>query len=163
MRLALLFAAVLVLPSTAARAFDLTGTWTGKYTCKGSDGVKFKFSVKGTLEITQVGDQIAMQLPFDGGADVYNAVAITDVSKPEKGSIYYVHCGMSDVPGNGVSGFDEAGFANVNAKANGKGSFKGTTAWYFTEPPPGGGNCKWTYKRTSTANPNVPGCLAIKE
>jgi hypothetical protein len=65
MRSLLLLSLYLSLAPAAARAFDLTGTWSGRYTCKGTDGSKFGYSVPGTL-------------PFSGGNDVYNGVAITD-------------------------------------------------------------------------------------
>ena len=141
----------------SAQAFDLTGTWEGKYVCKGFDGGKFSFSIPGTLEITQVGNDIDLQLPFTGGADVYRGVPIEATGKPEQGAVYFAHCGISDVPGTGENGFDETGFANVKTKANGDGIFKATTTFFLLAPPEVAG-CKWKYKRVSTVNPNVPGC-----
>jgi hypothetical protein len=158
MRAAVLIVLALALP-LPSQAIDLTGTWEGKYTCKGFEGEKFSFTVVGTLEITQTGAELALRVPFDGGADEYNGVAIDDARKPETaGAAYFVHCGTSEDPGTGLEGFDETGFAKLKTNASGGGSFKATTNAFFSEPPIGAGNCKFSFKRTSTVDPVVPAC-----
>ena len=157
MRSALLFVLALAFP-LSAHAFDLTGTWEGKYTCKGFDGEKYSFTVPGTLEITQTGTVLALALPFDGGADAYNGVGIDDTAKPLQGAAYFVHCGVTDVPGMGEGGLDETGFAKIKTKENGTGSFKATTTYYLGAPREVA-TCKWSYKRIDTADPVVPSCL----
>jgi hypothetical protein len=155
MRAAVLVVLALALPLPSL-AIDLTGTWEGKYTCKGFEGEKFSFTVVGTLEITQTGADLALRV---AGVDEYNGVAIDDARKPETaGTAYFVHCGTSDVPGTGLGGFDETGFAKLKANASGGGSFKATTNAFFSEAPIGAGNCKFSFKRTSTDDPGVLAC-----
>ena len=160
MRSALLFVLALAFP-LSAQAFDLTGTWEGKYTCKGSDGSNFAYSVPTTIEITHVGTEIRLQFPFEGGADVYAGLSIDDDKKPlEKGVAYLIHCGMTDVPGSGENDFDETAFVRATTKSNGGGTLKGSTVFFVSAPPPPEiSSCKWSYKRTSTADPGVPACL----
>ena len=157
MRSALVLAFALAFP-LAADAFNLTGSWQGKYTCRAFDGTKFSFNVPGTLEITQNGTDIDLQLPFTGGADVYRGISIDATGKPEQGAVYFAHCGISDVPGTGDNNFDETGFALVKTKENGDGTFKAATTFFLATPPLEAASCKWSYKRVSTTNPNVVGC-----
>ena len=146
----------------SAQAIDLTGTWEGKYTCKGSDGSNFSYSVPGPLEISQNGAEIRAQFPFDKGADVYAGVSIDDDRKPlDKGVAYFVHCGMSDVPGSGVNDFDETAFARATTKSNGGGKLKATTTFFIGSPPPEVSSCKWSYKRVDTVDPLVPACSEL--
>jgi len=150
MRPSFALVAALALAAPAA-AFDLTGTWEGKQTCGDFNGTAAKFTVpSSTIQITQVGTAIVMLVD---GADYYNGVGIDATAKPETGRTYFVHCGTSDVPGNGVDGFDETGSASVKTKDNGSGSLKGGSTFYNNNVDVG--VCKWTYKRTSTTNPNL--------
>jgi hypothetical protein len=154
--LALAVAAVLAPP---AAAFDLTGTWTGKQTCKGSSvGQKIKFSFPSELLITQTGTDIVIHVVSDSGTDVYQSVAIDDLLKPENGAAYFVHCGTTDIPETGDE-FDENGRATVKTKATGTGSFKGTSTFFNNEPEVA--SCKWSYKRTNPTDPAVTGCPDI--
>jgi hypothetical protein len=156
MRAAVLVVLALVLP-LPSQAIDLTGTWEGKYVCKGFEGDPFSFTVLDNLEITQTTTELALRV----GPDVYNGVAIDDAVKPETaGAAYFVHCGTSEDPGTGLGGFDETGFAKLKTNASGGGSFKATTNAFFSETPLGAGNCKFTYKRTSATDPAVPACAA---
>ena len=158
MRFAFLLVLALAFP-LSAQAIDLTGTWEGKYTCKGSDGSNFSYSVPGILEITHTGTEIRAQFPFDTGEDVYAGVSIDDDKKPlEKGVAYFIHCGMTDVPGSGQNFYDETAFARATTKSNGGGTLKATTTFFVSDPPPEMSSCKWSYKRTSTADPGVPVC-----
>jgi hypothetical protein len=159
MRSLLLLMLALAFP-LSAQAFDLTGTWEGKYTCKGSDGSNFTYSVPTILEITHVGTEIRAQFPFDMGADVYAGFSIDDDRKPlDKGVAYFIHCGMTDAPGSGENGYDETAFVRATTKSNGGGTLKGSTVFFVSDPPPEVSSCKWSYKRTSTTDPAVPSCL----
>ena len=101
-----------------AAAFDLTGTWEGKQTCKGlSAGEKTSFSFPSMLRITQTGTELALKVVSDSGTDVYNGIGIDGALKPEAGEAYFVHCGTGDVPAVGEDAFDESGRAVVKTKA----------------------------------------------
>jgi hypothetical protein len=152
--LAFTVAAVLAQP---AAAFDLTGTWTGKQTCKGSSaGQKINFSFQSELLITQTGTDLNIHVVSDSGTDIYQSVAIDDLAKPENGAVYFVHCGTTDIPETGDD-FDESGRATVKTKeARGTGSLKGTSSFFNNEPEVA--SCKWSYKRTTTTDPAVTGC-----
>lgn len=152
----LALAAALAFAAPAA-AFDATGTWLGKQTCRGFDGQAFSFKIaESTLEIAQTGSDLQLQVVTTQGTDVYRGVAIDTAGKPEQGSFYYVHCGTSDVPGSGADSFDETGIASVKTKDSGSGKLKALSTYFNTEPE--FAHCKWSYKRTSTTAPVVPAC-----
>lgn len=155
MRSWLAFAVAAALAQPAA-AFDLTGTWTGKQSCKGSAvGEKISFSFPSELLITQNGTDLNIHVVSDSGTDIYQSVGIDDLVKPENGAVYFVHCGTTDIPETGDE-FDENGRASVKTKeASGTGSFKGTSTFFNIEPVVA--SCKWSYKRTSTTDPAVKG------
>ena len=139
-----------------AAAFDLTGTWTGKQTCKGSSaGEKFSFSIPSTLLVTQTGAALNIHVVSDTGTDIYQGIGIDSTAKPVNGDAYFVHCGTTDVPETGDD-FDESGRATVKTNESGTGSFKGTSAFFNSEPEVA--SCKWSYKRTDAADPAVTGC-----
>ena len=157
LRASLLPLAALLALAAPSAAFDLTGTWAGKQTCRGFDGAGFSFKIaESTLEIAQSGNDIALQVLTSGTPDVYRGVGIDDVRNAERGQLYFVHCGTSDVPGNGVDNFDETGIASVKTRSNGSGSLRGFSTFFNTAPE--FANCKWRYKRISTAAPKVGTC-----
>ena len=68
-RITALAAALLAaaLSAQALHAYDLTGTWTGRYVCQDFDGTRFHTgNPQSTLLITQVGTSVYAS--FDGGA-----------------------------------------------------------------------------------------------
>jgi hypothetical protein len=152
----------------AAHAFDLTGHWTGKWSCKGvaNDG---KFTVSSsispsTLDITQVGGTFAAVVdvsvsPADGGDFPFNVFAIPDLKKPdEKGEVVLLACPNGNtVP---ASGSAETMRGQVKTKANtAKASFKATSI--FTDifnGAPEVGTCKYSYKRIDTTDPGLTNC-----
>jgi len=150
--------AAAALAAQPAASFDLTGTWQGKQTCRGlSAGEKTAFSFPSTLRITQTGSELALEVVGDAGTDVYNGMGIENALKPAVGEAYFVHCGMSDVPATGEDSFDESGRAVVRTKEEtGRGTFTGTSSFYNDFPEVF--TCKWSYKRTDTADPGVAGC-----
>jgi hypothetical protein len=151
--LALALAALVVTPS-AARAFDLTGTWIGKWSCKGFDGSKFTSDNKtSTLKITQAGNVIHADL--DNGDFHYNAAAITNTAKPDQGEAVFLSCSTDNVPQSG--GEAEIIRAAVKTKLGTfKASFKGLSI--FESNFGDVGTCKYTFKRRDTTDPNVGGC-----
>jgi hypothetical protein len=153
--LPLALAAALV--AQPAAAFDLTGTWEGKQTCSGSSaGEKFSFSIPSTLLITQTGTALNIHVVSESGTDVYQGFGVDSVANPLNGDAYFVHCGTSDVPETGDD-FDESGRATVKTKEETVGgAFKGTSAFFNAAPEVA--SCRWSYKRTDAADPDVAGC-----
>jgi hypothetical protein len=148
---------LLVAASTApaARAFDLTGHWAGKWNCKGFDGSKFSGSEKhSTLTITQSGNTIAANID-GGGAFFYNGTPVPDTAKPEKGEAVLLAC-----PTANTLGSDEAEIVRAAVKTKVgtfKATLKGTSV--FADNFPEVGTCKYSYKRVDTTDPAVGGCL----
>ena len=159
----LLTAAALALTTAApaAHAFDLTGHWIGKWSCKGFDGTKFTSKEPdSTLDVTQTGNDILASI--DGQIFLYNGTAIPDLAKPEKGEAVLLQCGTS----NAVT-LQESEIVRATVKTKDttfKASFKATSI--FTdlfvndnqEQVPEVGTCKYSYKRIDTIDPQVPGC-----
>ena len=149
---------LLVCVTSTAYAADLTGSYVGKWSCKGFDGAKFKIGNKAaTLRITQTLTTIAVRLdtpmaPF--GEFSYNGIVIDDAARPEKGEAALIECGSSDtVPPVSES---EIHRATVKTKADGKGTFKSTSIYVDSQPE--FGTCKYSFKRTTTADPGVTAC-----
>jgi hypothetical protein len=140
-----------------AAAFDLTGTWEGKQTCRGlSAGEKTSFSIPSQLRISQNGAELAIEVVSDSGTDVYNGAGVDNTLKPTAGEAYFVHCGMSDVPATGDA-FDESGRAVLRTnEETGGGTFTGTSSFYNDFPEVF--TCKWSYRRTDVTDPQVNGC-----
>jgi len=155
-------AALAVLLVSPAHGFDLTGHWVGKWSCKGFDGGKFTSSQPNkedknasTLAITQVqGGTFAASI--DNGSFTYNAVAIPDSSKPEKGEVTLLGCHLANtLPPPSFDG--ELVRASVQTKAGTfKASFKATSI--FVDDFPEDGTCKYSYKRIDTIDPGLSAC-----
>ena len=150
-----------------AHAFDLTGHWVGKFTCKRYDGTKLTFGNKNsTLDITQAGSVLAANIdaaipPPDGDLS-YNGVAILDQKSPDtKGEVVLYGCHLAntpapiDPPGTPLDG--ELARAAVKTKV---GIFKATlkAVSIFQDDKPEVGSCKYSYKRIDTIDPAVPAC-----
>lgn len=139
----------------AAAAFDLTGTWQGRWSCQGFDGSKFRsFNNESVVLITQNGNTLAVNM--DAGDYLYNGGAIPDTGAPTtKGEIALTQCGTDNLP---LAGEDtEILRAKVKADAEkGTGSLKGLSI--LESAIPDVLTCKYSYKRVDTANPNVPAC-----
>ncbi len=96
----------------AVHAFDLTGTWIGKWACKGFDGEKFKVGNKeSTLQIVQTGDTLIASI--DAGAFVFNGGVLTDNVKPEKGEVVLNQCGTDNLP---LAGTEESEIMRASVK-----------------------------------------------
>ena len=139
----------------ASHAFDLTGTWVGKWSCQGFDGSKFKSSNgQSTIAITQTDNTIAANV--DNGEFFYNGGAIPDTGDPTtKGEAVLLQCGTDHIAFTTAEGEILRAKVKVNP-ASGTGSLKGLSIveTQFSEAL----TCKYSYKRVDTANPNVPGC-----
>lgn len=137
---------------------DLTGTWVGKFNCNGSQkGGKIKFGFQPTIRITQSALTVGMAVDYGAGdVDLYGGLMIPDGKKPRsQAKVSVDYCGTNGVVGES---FDELGVVTTTTKPPGvKASLKGTTL-YSDEgvADPEAGTCKWSFKRTSTTDPNVP-------
>jgi hypothetical protein len=149
--------ATLILVATAApvQAFDLTGHWIGKWSCRDFDGVKFKEGMKpSSLEITQTGGTMSVRVDNFG----YNGVAIVDAKKPgEKGQAVWLSCPTRNVLTSAVT---EIVRATVKTKLTGS---KGTIAAIsiFADNignVPEVGTCRYSYKRVDTVDPVLTAC-----
>jgi len=155
LRITMLVIALAWAPATASLAFDLTGTWEGKWSCKiFSFGEKSKESEKDSvMQITQTGDTIFVHLD---AVDRYSGVAIADAAKPDKGMAGIAAC-STDNDLVEFAGWDEIVQWKVKTKPDkGKGSIKGSSVW--SDPGQHIATCKYKYKRVDTADPAVPGC-----
>ena len=157
--------------ASAAHAFDLTGHWEGKWSCKGVDPFEGKFTVSSqikpsTLDITQVGGTFAAVVDAsvsaaNGGDFPFNVFAIPDVKKPdEKGEVVLLACPNGNTVPPQDGGSAEIIRAQVKTKANTfKASFKGASVFTDTfNGAPEVGTCKYSYKRIDTTDPGVSNC-----
>ena len=135
----------------AAHAFDLTGHWIGKYTCKGYDGTRFSLKSEQPADFTQIGSEVRFH--YDDGNDfVFIGLAIPDAKKPdEKGEVMLVECSNTNDP----TVYSEIVRAQVRTKQEkGKGTFSGVSLYVDGEA----GTCKYKYKRLDTINPGLGAC-----
>ena len=148
-----LLAAVAIAPG--ASAFDLTGTWEGRWSCQGFDGAKFRSgNSESIVLITQTGTTLAVNM--DNGDYLYNGGAIFDTGSPDtKGEVVLTQCGTDNLPLAGADGEILRAKAKADAE-KGSGSLKGLSI--FESAVPDIITCKYSYKRTSAANPAVPAC-----
>ncbi|MBI3769722.1 MAG: hypothetical protein HY271_14710 [Deltaproteobacteria bacterium] len=159
LRLSPLFlgAGILLAAAPRADAFDLTGTYTGKYACKGvvtnDQSGKNSYTSDATLRVTQTGAAIGLFIDFTGSTYQYSGAAVPDVKKPEaKGEMPIVLCGTNDVLAGGE--YDELGRLKVSAKP-GALAAKITGTSVYSDLVAGAYTCKWSFKRTDLTNPAV--------
>lgn len=145
----------------AAEAFDLTGNWTGRWTCQGFDGARFvDANLTSTMAITQTGDTLYVSI--DNGGFRYNGAAVSDTVRPaQKGEVALVACGTDVFPMAGSEA--EMMRAKIALKPTGAvGVFKGASIFEgpatATPTPPYVGSCKYVYKRIDQVNPNITPC-----
>jgi hypothetical protein len=139
---------------TASGAFDLTGTWVGRWSCQGFEGVPFKSSRKPSiLLISQTGNSLAASID---GAFAYNGGAIPDVRAPNtRGEVALLQCATDSLPHQG--GESEILRAKVNVDPQqGSGSFKGLAV--LESDFPDVLTCKYSYKRVDTDDPGLSAC-----
>ena len=148
-----------------AYAFDLTGHWQGKWSCKGfsapfMDHGKLvnKFAsanATSTLAITQSGADFGAEID---GTFRYNSVGMNDAKDDHKGEAIVLGClDANTLPTNGT----EIVRAQVKTKA---GTFKATFSGISVFGENFGGSfpevetCKYSYKRIDTTDPSIGAC-----
>ena len=145
--------------ATSASAIDLTGTWSGKYTCTQFDGSSSKVTSPpdSVLLIVQTGGTLSAIID-DGSGGTYRGATIDATAKPdEQGEAVFNACGTDAVPFSG--GTSELVRLKVKVDPDkGTGTLSGVS--YF-ETPTFMLTCKLKYKRTSTAPTKFGGCDAM--
>ena len=141
---------------------DLTGVWTGKIVCKDFDaGVKDKFTLTPTMKITQIGPALGLVLDYGKFTETYTGYVDPDAKKPLKGQLALIACGTDDVLGNEPA-FDEIATISVASKPpKVKATFRGPSVFSDAGTPAVAGSCRWSWKRTSLTDPNVPLACAM--
>lgn len=146
-----------------SRAFDLTGTWKGRWVCQGFDGSGFWSSEnRSALRITQTGDTLTACIDE---TYAYNGGAIPDVKRPDtKGEVALVQKGTDTTPLVGPD--SEILRARVKTSAHtGSARFRGVSVSEYGPDPKHGSavlTCRYRYKRIDTANPNAGVCPALE-
>jgi hypothetical protein len=157
--------------SFSAEALNLTGTWTGKFTCSGFDGVNFSFTQKNQgLKIRQPpgGNLLSVQwLDGEELAATFTGYVIDSITKPTtRGHAALADCATKADITTGVS---EIADLNVTLNPNrGTGSLNGTSIYTDQTDDPENPNdrpevtrCRWIFKLADPADPNIPaGCTS---
>ncbi len=152
---------LLIALTTPARAFDLTGHWVGKASCKGlADGQTFARKTDVVADVSESGRDVNFE--FQGFALLSGAsgIAVPSAKNADKGEVGFVSCGTEPVPIFGVTGSGKV----ATKPSKGTGSIKfvavvagkdlgglGVTDGVFT--------CTFGLKRVSTTTPAVGGCV----
>jgi hypothetical protein len=156
----------LVMTAVPASAFNLTGHWVGKYSCKGfaapfdDDGKQVnKFSTShptSTLDITQNGNNFAAVIDLNDGPYRYNGFSMPSVKTDAVGEVFLLGCNNGNTPAPPSSGA-EIMRAAVKTKAGVvKATFKAISL--FADNYPEIETCKYTYTRVDTNDPGVTAC-----
>jgi hypothetical protein len=152
---ALLVVGLSLAAGSSARAYDITGHWTGTYKCKGTfDGEKDSYVDTLEADFTQGGGAVGANVVFTGTPFNYSGVALPSAAKPDGGDLMLVICGTDDVLGSPQ--YDELTRLKVTTKpAKGTGTISGESL-YVKSGPLQAYACKWKLKRTTTSAPAVP-------
>lgn len=152
-----------LLHAASASAFDVTGTWEGRATCKGfADGRKFAQKIDVETAVSQAGRDLNIEFAGLSFIARTSGVAVPDAGKPNKGELGFVSCGTEPEPIFGVTG--RAKVATVPSKGKGTIRFMtvvagkdigdlGVSDAAFT--------CTGTLKRTSTVDLGVGDCAGM--
>jgi hypothetical protein len=159
---------LLLVFSFSAEAVNLTGTWTGRFSCSGFDGVNFAFAQRGqSLKISQPqgGSRLSVQW-FDGEdlAATFTGFVIDSLSTPAtRGHAAIADCATKADITSGVSEL-----VDLNATVNpnrGTGSLTGQSIYTDqTDDPadpddrPEVTRCRWIFRLANTADPGPASC-----
>ena len=139
---------------------DVSGTWSGKATCRGFDPTlpkngKFTLSSTVTLLIQDIGDGILNVSGSDAFAGAYSGHVLKSSSVHGHPQAAIISCSTTVSPLSGHL-FDAQFTIRTDAQGVDKSSMKTTSI--YTLQPSSVATCKWTFKRTSTAPVAVDGC-----
>jgi hypothetical protein len=151
------FALGLALAAAPASAIDpLTGTYEGKFSCKGSNaGTPTKAKGDATVLVSD-GENVLMRVSENGtpvGGD-FILLHIEETVKQDRSKVAGADCGLLNV-GRGVALEADA----VIKSGSEKGTLKGIYI-RMGEKPSRIDVCTFTVKRTATTDPEVAGCPA---
>jgi hypothetical protein len=158
----LVFGAVTYAPPALA-ALNLTGTWTGTWKCKDvTNGAATKPGGTVTMTITQSGGDANASLQWTlkdgspGGSETYQGHVQEVAAKPGQGATTLVGCETR--PGSSV--YAETLSANVKVTSS-NATLKGISTYEQANNSIVGGTCKYSLKRTATADPVVAACPVV--
>jgi hypothetical protein len=140
--------------SPAQAALDLTGTWEGTWSCKDvTSGAVAKPGGTITMTITQSGSDV--NAFFDRGVsnDGFQGHVQEITAKPGQGATTLIACETRA----GSTDYAETVSAKIKVTAK-SATFKGVSTYELAATPTVGGQCKYSLKRTATANPGVAAC-----
>lgn len=149
-----------LLAATSAAAFDVTGTWAGKASCKGlADGNKLAQKVEVTVRMSQSGRDVNMEFEGISLLARVSGIAIPSVKKPDTGELGFVGCGTHAEPIFGVTARGKV----TTKPSKGKGAIKFVTIvtgkdLNFFGVVDSAFTCTGSVKRTSTTDPVVGDC-----
>jgi len=149
--LGLALAASLALGAPAA-AFDLSGTWTGKVTCRGT----FDGAPQGTTSTLLVdAGGSTLDLAVDGLH--FSAASYPAAGKPQKGEIAVIRCDTNSTRSADFGG-EFGRLRIVTNPSKGTGSIAGTSFKASVLLARSVYTCHWAFKRISTAPVTLQGC-----
>jgi len=139
-----------------AAASDLSGTWTGKVSCRGTfDGVPQTTTSASTLLVEDGGTSLT--LAVDGVH--YNGASYPAPANPAKGEIAVIRCDTNSTRSADFGG--EFGRLRVMTNAStGKGTLAGTTLKASVLVGRTLSTCHWAFKRISAAPVVLGPCTA---
>jgi hypothetical protein len=151
-RSATLAIAACVVASAPAHGFDLTGSWSGRESCRTYDGILAKDSVEfgpsNPVKITQTGNSLAVLVGSATDGMAYHGEAIEHASAPRLGRVVMTEC-RSDTALNGYTEVVhlEGSASSDDARLRGESIVR----TQFGEVAV----CKWQLRRTSRDDPSV--------
>jgi hypothetical protein len=158
-----LFSFATVVP---AQAFDLTGHWTGKWSCKGfaapfdRDGkLVNKFTSSNgasTLAISQSGGTFGAVIDLNDGTFRYNGFAMASVKTDDVGEAVLLGCSTGNTLPSAATGAEIMRAAVKTKGGTFKASFKAVSI--FADDFPEVETCKYSYTRIDTIDPGVATC-----
>jgi hypothetical protein len=150
-------AAVFAFSSAPARALDsLSGTWTGKLSCKGSLAGNATKSKRDLVVRIVDGEGVQMALSADGVSmgETVRVFHAEDAEKTDRAKLAGVSC---DLQASSLEGLSLSADAVIKP-GSAKGSLKGSL---YTVEPMGGAldDCTFSAKRTDVTTPKIEFCV----
>jgi hypothetical protein len=148
----------LALAALPASAIDsLTGTYEGKFSCKGSNnGAPTKGKGDAVLTITEDGTVLAALTENGAPAGgTFDLLHIEETAKQDRSKVAGADCGLLNV-GRGIALEGDVVIKTGSEKGTVKGSYI-----RLGDKPARIDVCTFTVKRTSTTDPAVQGCPAL--
>ncbi|WP_374089179.1 hypothetical protein [Methylomicrobium lacus] len=157
---------VITFASAPAGALDITGTWSGKFTCSNFDGLTYNTvsDKKQTLYISQYGENVSVEWVDEANnttVTYFTGSVIAHQNKPSsKGQVALADCSTGPELN---AYFSEIAKLSASVNLNtGTGTLTGTSIYSIPDSPEAMktvGQCKWNFKRVNPQDPQVTaGC-----